>query len=62
MCFKMPNMTIPQVTTTARDIVPERESKAPESALFGTDEVSKNKGIKSLQIKPMADSYNPLNN
>lgn len=71
MCFKMKmpaNIQMPQVNTTARDIVPEREAKAPESPIFGDDkdsstsfvDIAKKKGVGALQIKP--NTYNPVNN
>lgn len=73
MCFmKMPNVAMPQVTTTARDLVPESTNKEPEAPIYGSDEdniygtSAKRKGISSLQIKPQTDKvtqgYNPVNN
>ena len=69
--MKMPNVSVPQVTTTARDIVPERTSQEPESPMFGDEDdssftdITKKKGVASLQIKPKTtstkDTYNPLN-
>ena len=72
MCFmKMPSVSMPQVTTTARDIVPERTNVDPEAPIYGgSDETyaysAKKKGISSLQIKPqgqqVSKGYNPVNN
>ena len=71
MCFmKMPNVSMPTVTTTARDLVPERTNTEPEAPIYGgSDETyatsAKKKGISSLQIKPFDDymsrGYNPVN-
>lgn len=75
MCFKMkaPSVNMPTVTTTARDLVPERTSQEPESPIFGGDEdtptstnfadSAKKKGVQALQIKPKTTTgYNPVNN
>lgn len=70
MCFKMkmPQVKMPTVTTTARDLLPQAESKEPESPLFGDEEdtnftdIAKRKGISALKITPTTTSnYNPVN-
>lgn len=55
MCFKMkmPQIQMPSVTTTARELVPQIESKEPESPIFGDGVLlttAKKKGTASLKI------------
>lgn len=70
MCFKMkmPNVQMPTVQTTARDLLPSTAAKEPDSASFGdgsdTTDITKKKGVAALQIKPKTDTskgYNPTN-
>jgi len=58
MCFKLsvPQVQIPKVTTTARDLLPQAESKEPDSPLFGSAVdflgIAHKKGKQALTIKP----------
>lgn len=54
MCWKMKMPEMPKVETTARDLVPQTESKAPDSPVFGDGssflDSAKKRGIQSLKI------------
>lgn len=49
MCWKM---SMPSVSTTARDLVPSTESKTPDSPVFGdnTEDTTRKKGMQALKI------------
>lgn len=72
MCFKMrmPSVQMPRVDQTGRDILPQSDSKVPDSPLFGDEDMeglsfldaAKRKGKESLKIpKPKTNEYNPRN-
>lgn len=63
MCiFKMPKVSMPQVTATARDTISQRESAEPNAPVFGSssssysDIASKKRGIGALKIDPQSSA------
>lgn len=61
MCWKMKMPTMPSVTTTARDLVPQTESKEPNSPIFGDGssflDIVKKRGTQSLKIDKNKSQY-----
>lgn len=68
MCWKMSMPKMPTITTTARELVPQTESKEPNSPVFGDSDsfidIAKRRGTQSLKIDSKDKSqygYNPKN-
>ena len=53
MCWKMKMPEMPKVETSARDLVPQTESKAPDSPQFGDTsflDSARKRGTQALKI------------
>ncbi len=71
MCWKVSMPSIPKVETTARELVPQTESKAPDSPVFGDNEgsfldIAKKRGTQALKIdtkdkQSSSSGYYPMN-
>lgn len=71
MCWKVSMPSIPKVETTARELVPQTESKAPDSPIFGDSNDSflnivKKRGTQALKIDArntdkQSSGYSPIN-
>lgn len=65
--MKMPQVKMPEVTTTGRDLLSESESKVPDSPVIGgkDEDLTKRRGISALKINKTSTGnskiFDPVN-